>query len=196
MHGHDVSHLEQRGEIVATSGERGPRAMRGRELGNPTADPARAHDEHLLPLEALADHEVRPPLPWIAAAQRAVAFADAPQKRENERDRVLGGRVRQDSRRVADHHSSLARGVEIDVVESHRVVRDDAQLRPGGVEIRRVDLYCGSDDDSLCLARRRHELERLLELTLDLVRDAGPLVNARLGHGRYASITRGACEDE
>ena len=139
VHGHDIGHRKQREEIVAAPGERGSRAVRGRKLRDPTADPPRPHDEHLLPFEALTDHEVRPPLPAVAAAQRAVAFADAPQERENQRDRVLGGRVRQDARRVADDDSALARGVEVDVVDPDRIVRDDAELRSGGVEERGVD---------------------------------------------------------
>ena len=195
MHAHDIGHREQRKEIVAAPGERWSCAVGGRELRDPTADPPRPHDEHLLPLEALADHEVRPPLPAVAAPQRAVTFPDPPEEREGERDRMLGGRVRQDSRRVADDDSALTRGGEVDVVDPDRVVRDDAQLRAGGVEIRGVDRHRGSDDDPIRIVGRRDELERLLQLTLDLAGDAGPFVDTRWRHA-YASSSRGACEDE
>ena len=50
-------------QVVVAPGEAHVRAVRLGQLGDPAADPPRADDEKLLPLEALADHEVRPPLP-------------------------------------------------------------------------------------------------------------------------------------
>ena len=156
--------------------------MRDRELGDPAADPPRADDEQLLALEPLPDHEVRPPLPVVAAPERTVALDDAPQEGECEPDRVLGRRVREHARRVRDDDPALANRREVDVVEAHRVVRDDAELRAGGVEERRVDGYRGGRDHARRTVRAVHELERGGQLPRDLGGHAGRLVNRRPRH--------------
>ena len=97
----DVCARERGDEVVTASGETHAGAVRLGELGDAPADPSRADDEELLPLEALADHEVRPPLPLVAPSQRAIALADAPQQSEDEPDRVLGRRVGEHAGRVA-----------------------------------------------------------------------------------------------
>ena len=75
----------------------------------------------------------------VAAADEAVALGDPPQQREHQRDRELGRRARQHVGRVRDDDAARGRRGEIDVVDADRVVRDDAQLRARGVEVRPVD---------------------------------------------------------
>ena len=185
-----------RDEVVTASGEPHARAERLGELGDAAADPSRPDDQELLPLEALADHEVRPPLPLVAPSQRAIALADPTQQGEDEPDRMLGGRVREHTGRVADDHSPLARRVEVDVVDPHRVVRDDAELRPGGVEVRSIDPDRRCHDDSLRVARQVDEVEGARELLLDLGGHARRLADTRPRHRAQSSSTRGLCDDE
>ena len=109
---------------------------------------------------------------------------------------MLRGSVREDAGRVAHDDAALARRVEVDVVEPDRVVRDDAELGAGGVEIGGVDPDGRRDDDSVRVARGVDELEVGGELLLDLGGHAGRLVDARSRHRAYASSTRGSCEDE
>ena len=108
---------------------------------------------------------------------------------------MLRGGVREHAGRVADDDASLARCVEVDVVEPDRVVRDDAQLRAGRVEKRGVDGDRRGDDDAVRATELRDQLERLRELPRDLGRHTGRLVHPWPRHA-YASSTRGACEDE
>ena len=56
--------------------------------------------------------------------------------REHQRDREVGGRVRQHAGRVRDPHAVLARRVDVDVVVADGHVRDDPQLLAGRVEQR------------------------------------------------------------
>ena len=73
--------------------------------------------------------------------------------------------------------------VEVDVVENHGVVGDDAQLGPRRVEERLVHGNCGRGDDSLGSTRSVDELEGGGELLLDLGGHPGRLVHPRARHG-------------
>ena len=132
---------------------------------------------------------------------------------------MLGGRVREHTGRVGDDHSPLARRVEVDVVDPHRVVRDDAELRPGGIEVCGIDADRRCHHDSLRVARQIDEVERARELLLDLggharrLADTRPrhrarellldlggharrLADTRPRHRAQSSSTRGLCDDE
>ena len=127
-------------QIVVASREDCVGAVRARELGDPAADPPRPDDEDSsLPSSPSPTMKSGPHSHVVAAPERAVALDDAPQEGECEPDRVLGRSVREHARRVRDDDPALANRREVDVVEAHCVVRDDAELRAGGVEKRRVD---------------------------------------------------------
>ncbi len=153
-------------------------AVRLGESRHGLADAAVADDAERQAGEAAAEHERRRPLPRLAAAQEAVAFRNTPREREHERDRHLGRRVGEHVGRVRHDDAAALAFVEVDVVEADGVVRDDAKLRPGGVEQLGVDavgqhrheaIATGHPREQL-LARRRQllvvdvERERPLEL--------------------------------
>ena len=62
-------------------------------------------------------------------ADQALALAEPPGDGENQRDREVGRRVGEDSRRVRDDDAALARGGDVDVVVADADIRDDAELR-------------------------------------------------------------------
>ena len=179
---HDIRSLERGAKIVTSTGEAHVGSVRLGELGDAPPDPARADDEHLLALETLADHEVRPPLPVVATTERAIALGDPPQESEHQPDRVLGRRIGQDAGRVGDDDPARACRLEVDVVDPDGVVGHDAELRACGVEVRRIDRHRGRHDDSVGPIGRPDQLEERGELPLDLDRHACRLVNARPRH--------------
>ena len=199
MQRHDVGRRERREQVVVASDEGRTRPVRLGESGDPAPDPARPDDEHLLALEALADHVVRPPLPVVAAPERAVPLAHAAKEREDERDRVLGGGVRENAWRVAGDDVALADGREVEVVDADGVVRDDPKLRASCVEERGVDRDRRGDDHAVGTRGPVDELERLAELCLDLgghacrLVDAGPCQAARRARAARARTSRRPC---
>ena len=102
-------------------------------------DPAVTDEAEGEPGEPSAEHQVRRPDPALAAADQAVALGDAAEQREHQRDGELGRRLGQDVGCVRDHDPAPPARVQVDVVDPDRVVRDDAQLRPGRVEQLVVD---------------------------------------------------------
>jgi hypothetical protein len=86
-----------------------------------------------------------------AGAHRAVVLRHPPQRREHQRDRVIGTApgVRAGGR--ADDHAAASRRLEIDRIRAHADARDDPQpIR--GVQHRRVEAIRGHD-------RRLHTLQ-------------------------------------
>ena len=80
-----------------------------------------------MPSRLAPEHELERELPLRSPADEPVALGDPPQEREHQSDRELGGRPRQHVGRVRDDDAALrGRGLEVDVVDADRVVRDDA----------------------------------------------------------------------
>ena len=67
-------------------------------------------------------------------ADRAIALDDAACGREQQRPGEVRGGLGEHARRVADRDASPCAGRHVDVVVADAEVRDDPQLRPGGVE--------------------------------------------------------------
>ena len=126
-------------EVGVASGEHGHGAERLGEPGRLAADPPAPDDQHRLALEPLAEHELERELPRLAATDEPVALGHAAQQRQHQGQRDLCRRPGQDVGRVRDDDPAAAGGVEVDVVDPDRVVGDDAQLRPGGLEVGVVD---------------------------------------------------------
>ena len=143
----DVRLGEERVEVVVTAGEGRAGAERLGQRRRLAADPAGPDDEQPLPVEARAEHELERELPFLPPAHEAVALGDPPQQREHQADRELGRRPREHVRRVRDDDVPLRRSGEVDVVHADGVVRDDAELRAGPVEIGAVDSRREHRDD-------------------------------------------------
>ena len=114
--------------------------------GHRAADPAEAVDAERHPFER-GPHQLQglPSVPAPGADQR-VAFAEAPRDGEDEEPRQVGGRLRQDSRRVRHDHAPPPTRVEVDVVRPDGAVSDDPQVRREGEESL-GHLLPGSRDD-------------------------------------------------
>ena len=148
----------------------GTSAERLDEAGRLPADPPAPDDEHGLPLEPLAEHELERELPGLLPAHETVALGHAPKEREHERQRELSRGPRQHIGRIRDDDASSPRRVQIDVVHADGVVGDDLQLRAGSLEVRVVDGDGEHRHDAVGVAHRRHELEGGGERLLDLGR--------------------------
>ena len=89
------------GRSSSAPGERRPRAVRGRELGDTAADPPRPDDEQSFPSRLSPTMKSGP---HSQSSRRRSERSPSAMRRRSasvERDRVLGGRVRQHARRVA-----------------------------------------------------------------------------------------------
>ena len=170
VEGDDVGVAEERIEVVVAAREDGGGAERLRQPCRLAADPPRADDQHRLSRQALAEHELEREPPRLAAPHEAVAFGDAAQEREHQRERELRRRAGEDVRRVGDDDAAAPRRLEVDVVHPDGVVGDDPQLRPGRLEIGVVDRHREHRHDAVRADRRRHQLEVGRELRLDLGR--------------------------
>jgi hypothetical protein len=95
------------------------------ELGDPQADPAEADDPDSAAGELTAEKLGRIPAGPAARTHDPLALAEPPRRGEHQGDSELRGRVREDVRRVRDHHAPLAAGLEIDVVVPDGEVRDE-----------------------------------------------------------------------
>ena len=92
-----------------------------------------------------------------APGERAVRLRHLARQREQQRERVLGGRDHVRLRRVGDDHAALGGGVDVHVVHPHPGAADGLQaLRPG--EQVRVELGGGADQDAVELADPAFEL--------------------------------------
>ena len=68
-----------------------------------------------------------------------LGFAEPARAHQDQRERNIGGRLRQDARRVGCDHTVASARFEIEVVVTDRHVRDDAQAGAGRVEQGVVD---------------------------------------------------------
>ena len=140
--------------------------MPSASASRPTSRPIRPKPTRpsVFPARPVAEHGRRLPRPRLARAHEPVALGDAPDEREQERERELGGRRREHVRRVRDDDAALRRRREVDVVVADRVLRHDAQLRAGGVQQLGVD----------GVGRHRHEPVRTRHVHADLVLERRP----------------------
>ena len=133
-------------------------------------------------------HSVPPP-------HEPVPLRDPAKEREHQPDGELGRRTGEDVGRVRDDHAALGRRLEVDVVDTDRIVGDDLELRPDAVEERSVDGGRQERQDTVGALRRIDELERLGQGGRDLVEHRRGDVNARPGHEAEASTRRGRAGD-
>ena len=98
------------------------------------------------------------PVPGPLRADQALALAQAAGRHQDERERDVGGRIGEDAGRVREAHAARRAGRDVDVVVADRDVRDDAQLRPGGVEEGVVDAIVEEGDDGVGAVDRRVQL--------------------------------------
>ena len=122
------------------------------------ADLAQADDAERLALQARAEHVVHVPAPAGAAADHALALAEPARDHQDQRHRDVGRGVGEHARRVRDEHAARRAGGHVDVVVAHGDVRDDAQLRAGGVEEGVVDPVVEQRDDGVRARDRRVQL--------------------------------------
>jgi hypothetical protein len=136
--------------------------------------------------EASPQHQVRCPDPVLAPADQPVALRDAAEQRQHQRDRQLGSRLGQHVRGIRHDDAAAPARVEVDVVHADGVVRDDPQLRPGGVEQLLVDAVGQHQHQAVAAGDAAHkllalqrplrvvqvELERPLELGAHTQREA------------------------
>ena len=76
-----------------------------------------------------------------------LALAEAAGGHQHERHRDVGCGVGQHAGRVRHDHTERRAGGDVDVVVADRDVRDDPELRPGGVEEGLVDAVVEEGDD-------------------------------------------------
>ena len=180
---HDVGLGEERVEVVDTAGEDRAGAECLGQRRRLAADPAGPDHEQPLPVEARAEHELEREHPFLPPADEAVALRDPPQQREHQANRELRRRPCKHVRRVCDDDVPLRRSGEVDVVHPDGVVRHDAELRAGPVEIGAVDSRREHRDDPVHPVRRVARLEvppeRLVDLGGDGRRDVDPRTRHR-----------------
>ena len=104
----------------------GAHAQRARPRGDEPADAAEAEQRERLVGELDAREALALP---GAVAQRALGRADVARQREQQRERVLGGRDDVRLGGVADDDARRGRGGDIDVVDADAGAADHAQLR-------------------------------------------------------------------
>ena len=187
----DVGLREQLVERIAATGVDRPRTERLGEPRRLATDPPRADDAEELVVETFAEHEVEGEAPLVVPPQHAVALGDPAEQRKHQRDRELGRRAREDVRRVRDQHAVPRRRIEVDVVDTDAVVRDDPQPRAGSVEIRVVDPRAEERDDPVGAARLAGELEVPLQLCHDARWHGSGDVNPRSHRGDAIAAGRG-----
>src|SRR5688500_4924336 len=98
-----------------------------RALPYRAADAAHTYNAQCLPAQPdTAQLRWRPPRP-LTTAHETLRFAHAPRRCEDQCPREIGGRIRQDARCVAHATTAFAGSTEIDVVDTHAVVRNHLQ---------------------------------------------------------------------
>ena len=160
----DVGHLERRLDrlrvICAELGHAlrgdvrvvgdGSHPERARPRGHEPADAAVAEQRERLVGELDAREALALP---GAVAQRALGRADVAREREQQRERVLGGRDDVRLGGVADDDARRRRRVHVDVVDPDARAADDAQLG-GARDERRVDRRGRAHDERLGVRER------------------------------------------
>ena len=130
--------------------------------GDLTADPP--EPEHAERLVGELDPAPLRPLP-PAGRQRRVGLRDVAREREQQPDRVLGGRDDVRLGRVRHDDPAPGRGVDVHVVDADAGAADDLQPRRARDHIRR-DLRRGTDDQALVTVDDL--LERRVRVDVDL----------------------------
>ena len=130
------------------------RAEGGEPLGDQLADAAEPDDADRL-AEDLGARERRP-LPGVVA-QRRVGGRDLSGRRQQQRERVLGGAVDVRRRRVDDQHAAGGGGVDVDVVQADAGAGDDLQLGRGGQHLG-VDGRRGTHQQRVGVRHRGQQL--------------------------------------
>ena len=137
----------------------------------PSASARRATCCPIRPKPSRPERLARQLLPGVARALPAarlhgrVRLRDVPPEREQEPDRVLGGRDDGRLRRVDDEDALPRRGLDVDVVDAHAGAADHAEPL-GPLEQRRVELRPRADDDRVVVAD--DVLERRVEVDIDV----------------------------
>ena len=135
-------------------------AMGFRQLCHGLPDPTVTDDAERQSAEAATEHEGRRPEPLLAAANEPVPLDDSPREREHERERHLRRRLGQHVGCVGDDDATPRALLETDVVEADGVVRDDAKLRPGGIEQLGVDAIGEHGDEAVAARDPREQFAR------------------------------------
>ena len=118
------------------------------------ADPPEPEHAECLPGE-LDSREARP-IP-ATRRQRGVCLRHVASEREEERDRMLGGRVDGRLGCVRDDDAAAGRGLDVDVVDPDACPPDHLEAR-GSVDERRVELRRRADHDRVEVADDRREI--------------------------------------
>ncbi len=139
----------------------------------------------VLPCRLAPEQVVHVPAPAGATADHALALAEPAHDHQDQRHRDVGRGVGEHAGRIGDEHPAGGAGGDVDVVVAHGDVRDDAQLRPGGVEEGVVDPIAQQRHDRVGARDRRVQLvdrkRSLLHVRVHLAGLAQQL-EGRLGH--------------
>ena len=101
----------------------------GRPSCHRSPDPPHPDDPERGALDSLAQVATRLPRKPVSLRHRRERLGQLARRRQQQRERQVGGRLGQHVRRVPDRDTSRGGGVDVDVVVAHRVVRDRAQMR-------------------------------------------------------------------
>ena len=148
----------ERGVGRAPAGVGDPHPERPRAPGRRRADLAEPDDPERLSLQARAEHEEHAPRPRPAGADQALGLAQPPRRRQDQREREVGGGVGQHAGRVGAHHPAGGARRHVDVVVADRDVRDHPQAGPGGVQEGVVDAVVQKRHHGVGPAHRRVQL--------------------------------------
>jgi hypothetical protein len=137
-------------------------------------------------VDVAAEEEVRLPAPLgrpAARSDEAIPLRDAARRGEEEGESQIGGRLGEDARRVADGNPAPFGGQEVDVVDTHRAARDDAEAR-AGVQQRAVDAVGEDAEQPLGVPRFGPERLRRRRATAGPDAERTPVSQAPKGRAR------------
>ena len=123
------------------------------------ADASQANDTDRRPADLSTEQEAGTPGLPLAITDIGHRLGNAARGGEQQRPGVIGGRVGQHIRGVADKHTALAGRRDVDVVVADREVRDDAQTRVP-VEHGAIDAIGEQSDGAVASLQQGIELVR------------------------------------
>jgi hypothetical protein len=130
--------------------------------GERLADPAHADDGEALAGQRAAEKVGRPPAGPAALADKALSFAEPPQRHQDEGHGDVGGVLGKDVGRVGDCDAAGARRLEVDIVRADAVIGDQLQPRARALDQLGVEAVADIGDEDVAAAHRLGET-RLVE---------------------------------
>ena len=125
----------------------------GHRLGNA----AETDQPQRLAAQAGAKQMGRPPACPLPGAQFPLAFARAPGGHQHQGDGDIGGRIRQDARRIGHYDACAARRRHIDMIDACAVIGDDLRALPRRPDNAGVQLVGDGGADGVIVLHRRSQ---------------------------------------